>query len=116
MQTLPSNATTNSRNPSDWPERPQVDMAFARATKRLLGCVGPIQWAEPGKVHKGNIVGFDTNVVFQIVGRKLVMHDKSLLPHIPGKATKVAIAYPADPCGMADIANPAPKRGHDLAP
>ena len=77
------------------PPKPSFSRAERVAAEEASGgATDKPKWASPGMAYKGAIFGFDTNVVFQKVGRGLIVHERDLLDWQPGKGQAVTITYP----------------------
>jgi hypothetical protein len=93
-------------------ERPPINIREIQAVERLVGASAKRDWAKPGQTYDGPIVGYDTHVTLQKVGRRVVLHEKALLPDPrPERGDKVRIGYPADDNAVATV-GPVARKTH----
>ncbi len=97
-----------ARAPQPPRERPEYSRAELNSAVRSSGAdPKKCQWAVAGKQYKGAIVGSDPKVLYQCVGKRVILHEVALLPTpLPSLNSMATIAYPANANEPASVAPP----------
>lgn len=99
--------------PKQQPSRPRPSYSKSALLAAVLSSGADSKksmWANPGASYDGEVVFYDSAVMFQKVGDRIVAHELGLLPEpLPGARSIATIAYPPRQDAKATIADVRPK-------